>query len=120
MKQSDDLLDNHPGALHLSPMDASLDEKLARMASKVYKDVVVPYGMQNEDDPMPYERRRLNIDGTWREHRYKNGSHSPRGPGFHFLEYAAKNFRNPLEMIQANSPVAGGVGTVNTTVGKTQ
>ena len=30
------------GALHLSPMDASLNEKLAEMASKVYKNVVVP------------------------------------------------------------------------------
>ena len=30
------------GALHLSPVDASLNEKLAQMASRVYRDVVVP------------------------------------------------------------------------------
>lgn len=30
------------GALHLNPMDASLNEKLYEMASKVHQDVVVP------------------------------------------------------------------------------
>ena len=52
---------------------------------------------------MAYERRELNIDGTWKEHRYpRNGNsihQTPGGPGFHFLEYAKSNFRNPLELI---------------------
>ena len=64
----------HPlGALHMNPMDASLNEKLFEMASKVHRDVVMPADLAREDDPVSYERRRLNIDGTWKEHRYKNG-----------------------------------------------
>ena len=74
------------------------------MASRVYKDVVVPQNQHKEDDPVAYERRELNIDGTWKEHRYQQRNHSmhqsPGGPGFHFLEYAKSNFRNPLELIQ--------------------
>jgi len=37
------------------------------MASKVYKNVVVSSSEMREDDPVSYERRRLNLDGTWKE-----------------------------------------------------
>lgn len=50
-------------------MDASLNEKLAKMASKVYRDVVVPLEHLKEDDPVAYERRQLNLDGTWKGQR---------------------------------------------------
>ena len=101
----------------MNPLDASLNEKLAQMASKVYRDVVVPLDQSKEDDPVQYERRQLNIDGTWKD---LNHGRSNANGGFHFLDYAKSNFRNPLELIQATSPNhrAGGVGS--TTVGQTQ
>lgn len=83
----------------MNPMDASLNEKLAQMANRVYKDVTVPLNQHREDDPVAYERRERNIDGTWKEHRYQSRHQAPGGPGFHFLEYAKSNFRNPLELI---------------------
>ena len=43
--------------LDMSPDDASLNEKLAQMASKVYRDVVIPIDHLKEDDPVAYERR---------------------------------------------------------------
>lgn len=68
--------------------------------------------MTGTNDPVSYERRRLNIDGSWKENRYnKNGQQSPGGT-FHFLEYASKNFKNPLDLIQANSQSNTGVSTV--------
>ena len=70
--KEDSFGDGPLGALHLTPVDASLNEKLAQMASKVYRDVVVPLDQVKEDDTGAYERRKLNIDGTWKEHRYKN------------------------------------------------
>ena len=95
--------------LDMSPDDASLNEKLAQMASKVYRDVVIPIDHLKEDDPVAYERRQLNLDGTWKEQRYNN--RVTANPGFHFLEYASKNFKNPLELITATSP-SGGSPTV--------
>lgn len=89
------------------------------MANKVYKDVVVPLESTRDDDPGTYARRKLNIDGTWKDHRYKKGNHSPNPQGFHFLEYASKNFKNPLEVIKANNP-NGAIGSGSTTVAQTQ
>lgn len=63
------MLYRHPGPLDVHPMDASLNEKLAKMASKVYRDVVVPLEHLKEDDPVAYERRQLNLDGTWKGQR---------------------------------------------------
>lgn len=59
--------DHGLGALHANPLDKSLNEKLAQMANRVYRDVTVPLGQHREDDPVAYERRELNIDGTWKE-----------------------------------------------------
>ena len=89
----------------------TLDERLAMMANRVYRDVVVPLEQAKEDDPVTYERRKLNIDGTWKEHhRYKNSSLSPADHHFHFLEYASKNFRNPADLLQQNAMGRGMVG----------
>jgi len=57
LKQDENMLYRHPGPLDVHPMDASLNEKLALMASKVYKNVVVPLEHLKEDDPVAYERR---------------------------------------------------------------
>ena len=79
-------------------MDANLNEKLFDMASNVHRGVVMPADLTRDDGPVSYERRRLNYDGTWKEHRYMNGL-SPNQK-FHFLEYTSKNSRNPLDIIQ--------------------
>ena len=50
--KDDNLFNNQLGALDLSPLDASLNEKLAQMANKVYRDVIVPLDQFKEDDPV--------------------------------------------------------------------
>ena len=50
--KDDNLFNNQLGALELSPLDASLNEKLAQMANKVYRDVIVPLDQFKEDDPV--------------------------------------------------------------------
>ena len=66
------MFQQHPGALEYNPNDADLDLKLAQMANKVYKDVVVPLEQANHEESGAYERRQLNRDGTWKESRYKS------------------------------------------------
>lgn len=56
------------GALHMS--DHSLDFKLAQMANKAHRGVVVPLDQVKETAPNVYERRQLNRDGTWKDKRY--------------------------------------------------
>ena len=50
--KDDNLFNNQLGALESSPLDASLNEKLAQMANKVYRDVIVPLDQFKEDDPV--------------------------------------------------------------------
>ena len=76
----------------------------------MYKDVVVPVDYNREDDPVAYERRQLNVDGTWKEHRYN--SYQQANGNFNFLEYASKNFKNPLELTKNNNIAMAGANTV--------
>lgn len=83
----------------------NLNEKLAWMASKMHRDVVMPL-WHRDDNPGVYARRKLNIDGTWKEKQRFNqvfNTVTDEARPFHFLEYAKQNFSNPLELLQQQS-----------------
>ena len=109
-----------PGTLEMSyNYDDDLDYRLAEMASKAHNSVIRPYQYFMEDDPVRYERRKLEMDGHggWKDGRYKQ---KPE-PGFHFLEYASKNFKNPIDMIKKATGFGGSPsGTNITTVADNQ
>ena len=88
------MLNRHPGALDISPMDAALNEQLAQMANRVYKSIVAP---QSEEGAGSQDKTKLD---------HERGKHNEKlKPGFHFLEYAAKHFKNPIELISAPNQI---------------
>jgi len=75
------------------------------MGSKFHRDVVVSnHHVKKVNDMIIYQKRELNMDGTWKEksktrNRLKEGMLSS---DFHFLEYVGDtNIQNPLVVLQA-------------------
>ena len=64
------------------------------MANKVYKSVVAP---QSEEDAGYKEKTKTNHGRGKQDEKLK--------PGLHFLEYAAKHFKKPIDFIDAPNQV---------------